>query len=103
VDDLRQNAGLPEGAVSKNPSYKEIMHAMSIDRFDSGKYAAGMITDETKIQMERLTLSAFYLMQLRDYYELLERTALVLSVEVSTQLDKTRLPNVNQAVPVRAQ
>jgi hypothetical protein len=33
-------------------------------------------------------------MQLRDYYELLERTALALSVQVSVMADKIQLPGV---------
>jgi hypothetical protein len=83
IDDLRENAGVDITMVSKNPSYKEIMHTLSIDRFESGKYASGMLTDSNKVEMEKLNLSVFYLMQLRDYYELLERTALTLAVQVS--------------------
>lgn len=92
LKDLRQNAGIDLPEIGSNPSYKEIMHAMSVDRFNSGRYAANMITTDTKIEMEKLNLSVFYLMQLRDYYELLERTALTLAVQVTLLANEQSLP-----------
>ena len=58
-------------------------------------YAAEMMTDQSKIEMEKLDLSVFYLMQLRDYYELLERTALTLAVQVSVLTDQQSMGNNN--------
>ncbi len=113
VHDLRVAAGAPDtgyngpqslvgGYISRDPSYKEIMHAVSVDQFNTGKFALGMITNKNKLQMEKLNLSVFYLMQLRDYYELLERTALVLAVQVSVrdQQKMNTLQNVYKAAPL---
>ena len=115
VVDLRQSGGLPAGllrdtqagsggpiagGMSTNPSYKEIMHALSIDRFNNGLYAAEMMTDPAKIDMEKLNVSVFYLMQLRDYYELLERTALTLAVQVALLADQQHPGNPNAAAPL---
>lgn len=101
IKELRIAAGVPESQVSANPSYHEIMHAVSVDRFNSGQYAAGLLTDENKIEMEKLTLDTFYLMQLRDYYELLERTALTLAVQVSLMADTAPDPDAKAARPLR--
>lgn len=102
VKDLRQNAGIDIGQISTNPSYKEIMHALSVDRFNSGTYAANMITDPVKIEMEKLSLSVFYLMQLRDYYQLLERTALTLAVQTSVLADQTsKMGGMNSTRPLK--
>ncbi len=109
VADLRQSGGVAIGNTSKNPSYKEIMHALSIDRFNgiddptggASPYAVKMMTDPSKIEMEKLDLSVFYLMQLRDYYELLERTALTLSVQVSVMADQQSMENVNSTAPMK--
>lgn len=90
------------GGISKNPSYKEIMHALSIDRFNSGRYANEMITDPSKVDLEKLDVSVFYLMQLRDYYELLERTALTLAVQVSLLADQQVPGSQNAAAPMNA-
>lgn len=101
VKDLRQKSGIPLGEISDNPSYREVLHAASIDRFNSGDYALDKITKRNNIEQEKLVLSAFYLMQLRDYYELLERQALVLSVQVAIMADQTPLPDAKSAAPMK--
>lgn len=99
VAELRSAAGVPPSEISDNPSYREIMHAMTIDRFNSGKFATGMITDQSVIEREKLIMSSLFLMQLRDYYELLERTALTLAVQVAIMADETELPAVRHKMP----
>jgi hypothetical protein len=103
IRELRIDAGIPTttGEISDNPSYREVVHAVSIDRFNSGKYANNMISDDGEIEMEKLTLSSFYLMQLRDYYELLEREALTLAVQVSMMADKLPLTEAHDIRPQR--
>ena len=98
---LRKGAGIPLKDVSDNPSYREVIHALAVDRFNSGRYAEGMIKGEAEIEMEKLTLNAFYLMQLRDYYELLERTALVLAVQVAMMVDQAPAPGASAVVPLK--
>jgi hypothetical protein len=83
--------------ISSNPSYREIMHAITVDRFNSGKYAISNIEDENAVELEKLTLQAFYLIQLRDYYELLERTALTLAVQISLLADNIDIPPIPDA------
>lgn len=94
---MRQGAGVPLQDLSDNPSYREILHAMSIDRFNSGAYAIDKIGTAERQQMEKVVLNAIYLMQLRDYYELLERTALTLAVQVSVLTDQAPLPEPPQS------
>ncbi|MCK4945222.1 MAG: hypothetical protein KAS59_03060, partial [Alphaproteobacteria bacterium] len=101
VKELRTAGGASATVLSDNPSYKEIMHAMTVDRFNSGRYAAGLITNESAIELEKLTLDVLYLMQLRDYYELLERTALTLAVQTSIMSDQRSVPDAIVAIPVQ--
>lgn len=101
VKALRTDAGVPLTDIAANPSYREVMHAASVDRFNSGHYAVGLVTDESALEIEKLTLDVFYLMQLRDYYELLERTALALAVQVSVMTDQVPLPDVSVVSPLR--
>jgi hypothetical protein len=101
VKGLQDGAGIPLEKISTNPSYREIVKAVAVDRFNSGHYAEGMITGEAAIEMEKLTLNAFYLMQLRDYYELLERTALVLAVQVAMMVDQAPVPNAAASEPMK--
>lgn len=120
LKDLRQGADLPAnavqdsnlsgnngtsslalaGGISSNPSYKEVMHALSVDRFNNSKYAQEMITDPANVDLEKLNVSVLYLMQLRDYYELLERTALTLAVQVSILTDEQTGTGANSAQPI---
>jgi len=90
ISDLRQSAGISSapGIISDNPSYKEVMHAISVEKFTNGRYALSMIDDTAQLKQEKIVLSSLYLMRLRDYYELLERTALSLAVQVSIMVDE---------------
>jgi hypothetical protein len=113
VKELRADASIPatvaaNGTItpvsyemSDNPSYREVVHAMAVDRFNSGKYANNLIADQGEIEMEKLTVSSFYLMQLRDYYELLERQALMLSVQVALMAEKLPIAETHEVKPVR--
>ena len=91
---------LPAGNIAANPSYREVMHAMVVDRFYNGTYGLDLMEEPANIKREKLVQSTLYLMQLRDYYELLERMALVLSVQVSTMLDQQPYSNLNDVRPV---
>jgi hypothetical protein len=98
VRELREDSKVPPGDISDNPSYREILHAVSIDRFNNGKFANNLIGDQSAIDMEKLTLSTYYLMQLRDYYELLERQALTLAVQVALMVETIPRPHANQSM-----
>ncbi len=100
VKELREAAGVPTPEISDNPSYKEVIHAVAVDRFNSGKYAQNTMTNPLDIEMEKLTIDSFYLMQLRDYNELLERMALALSVQVAMMVDEIQLPVPKASKPV---
>ncbi|MBL1146662.1 MAG: hypothetical protein HND56_04540 [Pseudomonadota bacterium] len=80
----RTGSSLP---VSDNPSYSEIMHALTRYKPSSGTYGAEMTVDTLNLERERYIVSSIYLMQLRDYFELLERVALTLAVDTSLMLD----------------
>jgi hypothetical protein len=103
IQEIEKDAGVPtgQGEMSNNPSYREILHAISVDRFNSGKYANNMISDSGEIEMEKLTISTFYLMQLRDYYELLEREALTLAVQDSLMAEKVLQPGTTEVQSIK--
>lgn len=104
VKELRAGSGsipmVAQSELSENPSYREVMHALTVDRFNSAEYAGSLTASSTALEMEKLTLSTFYLMMLRDYYDLLERTALTLAVDLSVRADiqSTRMARPKQDV-----
>lgn len=91
VGGVRTSATVPPGEISENPSYREIMHAMVIDRINSGKFASGTISSQSDIDREKLIVSSLQLMLLRDYYELLERTALTLALQVAMMVETVEM------------
>lgn len=98
---MRNGSGLvPQSSLSDNPSYREIMHAMTIDRFYNGTYGLDILDEPSNVRREKLVQSTLYLMQLRDYYELLERMALVLAVQLSAMSDERATGNVSQLQPM---
>lgn len=101
IQELRQEAGVPIGEISDNPSYREVINALAVDRFNSGKFANGLQVDRAGVEMEKLTMGTFYLIMLRDYHDLLERTALTLAVQVSLLADDVTLPDINKLRPVK--
>lgn len=81
----RTGASIP---VSDNPSYREIMNAITRYKASSGGYGAELTEQPINIERERYISSSIYLMHLRDYFEMLERVALTLAVDTSIQLDE---------------
>lgn len=101
IKEIRQDAGIPVSEISDNPSYREVINALAVDRFNSGKFALNLQVDRAGVEMEKLTMGTFYLMMLRDYHDLLERTALTLAVQVSLMADDVTLPDVTKTRPVK--
>jgi hypothetical protein len=97
VSAVRLAAGAPASDVSANPSYTESMRALAVDRVNSGEYAMKLSGDGV-LEREKLINDVVYLMQLRDYYELLERTALTLSVQTTMLSEEALLPSTAAGV-----
>jgi hypothetical protein len=72
-----------------------------VDRFNSGKFATELMKDQAGVEMEKLSAQAFYLIQLRDYFELLERMSLVLAVQVAAMVDRLPATNLDSVVDTR--
>ena len=60
-----------------------------------------MVSDPLVVEREKLALDAIYLMQLRDYYELLERQAATLAIQVSTLAEQFPQPSLVSEVPLQ--
>lgn len=101
IQELRQESGIPLSEISENPSYREVINALAVDRFNSGKFANNLQMERAGVEMEKLSMSTFYLIMLRDYHDLLERTALTLAVQVSMMADDVKLPDLSKIRPVK--
>lgn len=100
IQELRQEAGIPLSEISENPSYREVINAISVDRFNTGTFAMGLQMERAGVEMEKLSMGTFYLMMLHDYHKLLERQALTLAVQVSIMADDVKMPRIDNLKPV---
>lgn len=94
--------GMPNFKFSDYPSYNEVMRALTKERFWAEEYFARLEEEPENVARAKANLSALYLMQLRDYYEVLERVALLLAVQVAIDLDKQQIsavPREQQMTP----
>lgn len=95
VMDIRTKSLLdPIIDISANPSWNEIMHTFTKARYQQPRYYADMAaeTDEN-LEREKIVLDIFYLMQLRDLYELNEQIAAMLASEVAQLMDAGEDPS----------
>jgi len=101
ITELRETAGIPVTEISDNPSYREVLNAIAVDRFNSGKFAGSLQMERAGVEMEKLSMGTFYLMLLHDYHKLLERQALTLAVQVSILADDVRPPRIDNLKSVK--
>jgi len=100
IQELRQEAGIPISEISENPSYREVINAIAVDRFNTGKFANSLQMERAGVEMEKLSMGTFYLMMLHDYHKLLERQALTLAVQISVMADDVKMPRIDNLKPV---
>ena len=92
---LMDQAGVPDGTfvisgrtqnhVSVNPSYHEMMGAITKYRFGDPEYFVRLSEDPEMAARDRVSNMAYKLMTLRERYEMLEQFALILALQVSAR------------------
>ena len=90
MKNLRNDVGINDeslaGITSYNPSYNEIMHFMMSERFRTGAYTVEQVDTPENNARERVVQSAFFLMQLNDMVDLLDKQAMLLTAQVSSNV-----------------
>ncbi|MEZ0259436.1 MAG: hypothetical protein ACAH80_00405 [Alphaproteobacteria bacterium] len=89
IQDIREDAGktIPAGW---NPSYNEIMLALSKERFMSPAYFARMANDAGALKQEQASLAAYTTIMLQDVYKMQEQINALMAARASLRMD--RLP-----------
>jgi len=81
--ELRSKSGINTESVATNPSYNEIMHTMLSERFRSGEYGISQIGEPENNAREIVVQNAFFVMQLSDMLDLMDKQAMLLTAKVS--------------------
>lgn len=85
--DMIEQLGVPASLISDNPSYYEMMSALTKKRFWDPEYFARLQGDPEMMAREEANLSAFILMTRRDIFNKLEQIAILLAVQLSTMTE----------------
>lgn len=90
IFELRRDAGIGVENISSNPSYNEIMQVMTNERFRNGKYATSQIDEPENNQRERVIQNIYFLMQMDDMLEIMDKEAMVLTAQISSTIKEAK-------------
>lgn len=88
INQVRTNANIPISNLNEKISYRELLHILSTEQFTSGRYNLDRIGQIRNAEREGLTLSVFYLMLLREKYEIMERGVMSLAIQTAIEIDR---------------
>lgn len=88
IREIRQRAGVDNAHISDNPSYNEIMLAMTKERFLDPDYYARMGNQISALKQEQASVKAYVSMQLQDIYILQEQINMLLAARAAMKLNE---------------
>lgn len=83
ISDIRKNAGVDPAEISPNPSYNEIMLAMTKEKFFDPEYFTRVNGGIGEIKQEQTALDAYITMQMSDIYTLQEKINALLAARAA--------------------
>lgn len=100
IKEIRVNAGIPSAKIATNPSYNEIMLAMTKERFFDPEYYVRMNGNNSAIKQEQAALEAYATVQLQDIYKLQEQINALLAARASLRFSADPLPEYHERDPL---
>jgi cell wall-associated NlpC family hydrolase len=100
IRDIRVKAGVDEVLASSNPSYNEIMVAMTKERFIDPEYFIKMQGNTGSIKQEQTAINAYITMQYQDIYRLQEQINALLAARASLKFDSAPKSSQTSSVPM---
>ena len=97
VREIRERAGVPADLISDNPSYNEIMLAMTKERFLDPDYYTRMLNDISALKQEQASVKAYITMQLQDIYQMQEQINILMAARASMRLDQGNQGEMNRS------
>ncbi len=94
-------AGSDPSLVSSNPSYKELMDAMTRDRHRQPDYLIKLVDDPASILREQGNIKALQLQQMNEIFKRNEELLALTAAELAHDLDKETAGNAIAANPVQ--
>jgi hypothetical protein len=83
IKDIRTKAGVDPANISANPSYNEIMLALTKERFFDPEYFVRMENNPGALKQEQTAINAYTTIQLQDIYRLQEQINALLAARAA--------------------
>lgn len=99
--DMRVAAGLPPGDAATDASYRELMIAMSFDRYHDPDYLVRMVNYPEQILREQGSINAIKMQQMNDIYRRQEELLFMEAASYGNTLDGDKPSSAEAAAPVR--
>lgn len=93
TSDVRTAAGLPPADAETDVSYREIMHAVTKDRFHNPEYVVRIVSNPEQVVREQGAVTALRMQQMLDLYKRMEEMVFMEASVYSSELDN-RLPPI---------
>src|SRR5690606_21024833 len=101
IQPIREAAGIPAADISPNPSYNEIMQALTKERFMDPEYYIDIANQLGAIRQEQTMLDTYIALQLQDIYELQEQINTLMATKASLKLDKMPVRDLVSKAPTQ--
>jgi hypothetical protein len=98
---VRTAAGLPAANASSDASYREIMEALTRDRFHSPEYIVRMVNAPEEVVREQGAINALKMQQMNDLYKRLEEMVFMEAATFAEELDGAIPGRAEQAIMQR--
>ncbi len=98
---IRIKAGVDPAHVSNNPSYNEIMLAMTKERFLNPEYFIRIHDDPGIIKQEQASVNAYTNLQMQDIYKMQEQINLLLAARGAVKFDADAKANQLTGIPLK--
>jgi len=100
IKPIRINAGIEESRISDNPSYNEIMLALTKERFFDPNYFIKVQSSVSSMKQEETSIASYINIQLNDIYKLQEQINLLLAARAAMKFNATPKSQQLQAAPM---
>lgn len=102
VREIRERAGVPADQIAEDPSYNEIMLALTKEHFFDPRYFVDLADNANSMKHEETALNAFITITLQDIYSLQEQINALVAAKAGLKLEEASNPNRVEATPTRA-
>jgi hypothetical protein len=109
IGEIRTRAGIDPSRISGSgaagappePSYNEIMLALTKERFFDPEYYARMANDDGALKQEQTSINAYMTITLQDIYKLQEQINALLAARAAIKFEREPAPSRAEAEPVK--